>query len=347
MTGNFRVVIKTALYPFYLIFRFLVIIRNKTFDWGWVKQEKYSARVISIGGISFGGAGKTPMTIFLAETAGKNRKILGKTAVISRGFGRSSKGMVVVSDSGKIKVSVKEAGDELYLLAKRCPKTVVAADAIRFEGAEYAIKQGCKTILLDDCFQHRFIHRDIDIVMLEPETVLRPHRYFQRESLKSLKRATAIVILEAAIAKREEITRRLSKFSQAPIFWGRRIPQRIKSLKGGNTISDETLKYRKTAAFCALANPTNFARTLNGLGIYPKELLAFPDHCRYNPPDLDKIARYFVTSGVEILLTTEKDAVKLPPLLHNLPIYYLTIGLQIEDAETLLKLVFAQEINIT
>jgi len=324
-----------------------MFLRNWIFDLEWMKPLRFPARVISIGGISFGGAGKTPMTIFLAETAEKQRNTLGQTAVISRGYRRTSRGLVIVSDGKKIKASAAEAGDELFLTAKRCPKTLAAADETRLKGVEYAIQAGCQMILLDDSFQHRGIGREVDIVMLEEEAVLHPHRSFKRETLKSLKRASAIVILEAAIDKREVINRKLSKVSGAPVFWGRRIPQKIKSLKGSGVISDEALKYRKTAAFCALANPLNFARMLNGLGIYPKELLAFPDHCRYNPIDLDKIAKYFVTSGAEILLTTEKDAVKLPPILYSLPIYYLTIGLQIEEAEKLLKLAFGQDINFT
>jgi len=348
MTANAASLTGIMLYPLYCLFHLAVFFKNFAYNCGWKRPRKFPARTISIGGLTFGGAGKTPMTIFLAEFALKHRKTLGAAAVISRGYRRSSKGLIIVSDGKKLRVSASEAGDELYLLAKRCPQAVVLADETRLTAADYAVNlAGCKIILLDDGFQRRKIHRDTDIVMLESHIVLSTSRFFTREPLAALRRAHAIVILDAELKHRAEITRRIQAKSAALIFWGRRIPQKIISLKDGAPISDEALKYHSTAAFCALANPKSFALTLNSLGIYPPEILAFPDHCRYNRQDLERIAQYFAASQAEILLTTEKDAVKLPPILFNLPIFYLTISLEIEDAPRLMNLIFPHITDLT
>jgi len=179
-------------------------------------------------------------------------------------------------------------------------------------------------------------------VMLEPHTVVNSGSYFLREKLSALKRADYIVVLDAEVSARGKLERKIANYSDAELFWGWRIPQRFVSLRDGSFLSDEELKYRKTAAFCAIANPGRFAATLNGLGIFPNGLLSFPDHCKYGPKDLDRLSRHFVTSGAEVLLTTEKDSVKLPGLLSTLPIYYLTIGLEIENNQDFVSRVFSQ-----
>ena len=343
MTGQIKGLGGLLLYPPYLLYRSGVFLKNTSFSSGLQKPVRPGAHIVSAGGLSFGGSGKTPMAIHLAETASKLQRKGKKTAVISRGYGRASRGFVIVSDGKKIQVSPAEAGDELYVLAKRSPSTVVIADENRVRGAEFAIQSfGCGTIILDDCFQHRQIGRDIDIVMLEPETILNPGGYFLRERLPALKRADYIVVLDAEVSLRGKLERNIKKYSDAAIYWGWRIPGRFISLSDGSFLSDEELKYRKTAAFCAIANPGRFAATLNGLGIFPNGLLSFPDHCKYGPKDLDKLSRYFVTSGAEVLLTTEKDSVKLPGVLSTLPIYYLTIGLEIENNTDFVDRVFLQ-----
>lgn len=337
MTGKIKGLGGLLLYPPYILYRGGVFLKNSSFSLGLDKPSEIEAHVISAGGISFGGSGKTPMTIHLAETAQQINKIPRKTAVVSRGYGRSSQGSVIVSDGRNILSHPAEAGDELYVLAKRAPSTVVIADENRVRGAEFAVRSfGCETVILDDCFQHRYIGRNIDLVMLEPEIILHPNRYFLRENPTALKRAGYVVILDTDVTRRDKISRKLAKYTDTPVFWGWRIPRRFVSLKDNSVISDEELKYRKTAAFCAIANPGRFAATLNDLGIFPEGLLAFPDHCKYGPRDLDKISRHFAASGAEMILTTEKDSVKLPGLLNTLPIYYLTIGLEIENESDLM-----------
>jgi len=188
----------------------------------------------------------------------------------------------------------------------------------------------CRNIILDDCFQHRHIARDVDIVMTEAEAVFHPGSYFMREGPGALRRADAVVLLDTPVDQREAVEKRLARYTRAEVFWGWRIPKRFLPLKGSGALSDEELKYRRTASFCALANPEMFTLTLNNLGIYPQETLTFPDHCAYGEKDIERIHRHQDYTGAEILLTTEKDAVKLAGKLDDLNVYYLTIGLEIE-----------------
>ena len=182
------------LYLPYLIYQVAVFLKNLSFKLGLEKAEKVDALVISIGGITFGGSGKTPATIFLADKCEKSHQ----AAVISRGYRRTTKGLVLISDGRKIAVSPSESGDELYMIAKRCRSTVVIADEARVEGCRIAVKNyNRNTIILDDCFQHRHIHRDVDVVLLEPEVVFHPARFFLREPFSSIKRADVILILDA------------------------------------------------------------------------------------------------------------------------------------------------------
>lgn len=332
MTGEITGFSRIILYPSYMLYRAGVALKNLSFDLKLDKPVKFPAHVISVGGISFGGAGKTPMTIHLAETFAALEPKIGRTAVISRGYLRKSKGLVVVSaGKGQVLVSPEEAGDELYVLAKRAPTVTVIADETRVSAAKMAVENyECKNIILDDCFQHRHIARNLDIVMTEPEAVLNPHKYYMRESPHAIKRANIVVLLDTPPAERPLVEEHLRRYTKAPVLWGWRIPKRFMAVSGTGSVSDEELKYRKTASFCALANPGMFTLTLNNLGIHPKEMLAFPDHCEYDEKDIEKIRKHREITGADILLTTEKDAVKLTGKLDDMNVYYLTIGLEIE-----------------
>ncbi len=346
---NDRVTVLNApfTFPIYVIYRFGVFLKNLAFSFKFEQPKRVSAHTVSIGGLSFGGAGKTPMAMLLAECCSKYTDSLGKTAVISRGYRRSSRGFLLVSDGERMRASVKAAGDELCMLARYVPDAIVIADENRYRAAKFAVERfDCRIILLDDCFQHRYVHRDIDIVMLEPEVALHPRRFYLREGMAALKRAGIVVVLDAEYDSRAEISARIAKYTDAAVFWGRRIPGNFRLLSDNSEISDEELKYRRTAAFCALANPQRFAATLQRMGINPENLLAFPDHCEYSPKDIDKVARFFTATKAEVLLTTEKDAVKLPQIVNNLPIYYLTISIELEERDRFLEKVLSFRGNI-
>lgn len=327
--------------PPYMLFRGVVWVKNRLYDWRLKKPAEIDARVISIGGISFGGSGKTPMAIYLAQAASEMVSQIGKTAVVSRGYRRTTSGSLIVSDGKKVRAPVYEAGDELYLIAKRVAKIPIIADENRIRGANMAVEElGAENIILDDGFQRRSLGRKVDIVMVEPEIALGNPRYLLREKITALRRADIIVVLDAEDYQREIIAENIGGHSGAQLFFGERRPRAFHSLKDGSKANIRRLQRLKTAAFCAIANPERFGDTLNQMGIHPASILSFPDHCAYGPKDLNKIARHYFTAGAEALITTEKDAVKLPALLNALPIYYLTIDLEIENSRDFQSLIF-------
>lgn len=330
-----------VLAPPYLLFRSGVAVKNGLYDRRVKKPARIDARVVSVGGLSFGGAGKSPMTIYLAARAAEMSSEIGKTAVVSRGYHRYSRGFMLVSDGKKLMAGVQQAGDELYMIAKRVPQVVVIADENRIRGAKSAVEMfGVKNIILDDAFQRRSIGRNLDVVMVEPELALSKAGYFTREGFSSLRRAGTVVILDSQQEYREIILDNLRRFTEAELFFGRRKPFALYNLKNGKEVKPAALQSKRTSAFCGLANPGRLSETLNEMGLEVEKVLAFPDHRWYSERDLGKIARFFTDSGAEALITTEKDAVKLPPVLHSLPIYYLAIELEIEEGERLVELVF-------
>ena len=332
---------KTIAMPFYILYRTGVSVRNLLYDTGIKKPQCVDARIISVGGLSFGGSGKSPMTMYLASKAVMRASEIGSTAIVSRGYHRRSRGFVIVSDGKGIKAGVHQAGDELYMIAGRVPRAVVIADEVRHRGAENAVKMfNVKNIILDDGFQKRSLERTVNIVMVEPELIMSGKFSFMREGLSSLKRADAVIVLGSDEVEREAVREKLAKYTGAKIFFGHRKPVDIKNLENGKIVDVKKLQGKKVSAFCGLADPSRFDFSLRQMGIECEKLLAFPDHCAYNERDLTKVARFFVESGAEALITTEKDAVKLPPLLNSLPIYYLTIDLEIEEEGEFLKLIF-------
>ena len=332
---------KTLALPFYTLYRTGVGLRNMMYNAGIYKSKTVDARIISVGGLSFGGSGKSPMTMYLASKAVAQSPEIGGTAVVSRGYRRMSRGFVVVSDGKSMHSSVHQAGDELFMIAGRVRKAVVIADENRYRGCENAVRMfGVKNIILDDGFQKRSLYRNVNIVMLELETLTSGAFSFKREGLSALKRADAVVILDSGEVDRESAVTKIAKYSDAKLFFGQRKPVEIRNQKNDKIVDVKKLQSKRVSAFCGLANPSQFDFSLRQIGIQCDKLLAFQDHCGYTERDLTKVAKFFVESGAEALICTEKDSVKLPPLMNSLPIYYLTIDLAIENEDDFLELVF-------
>ncbi|MBL7190220.1 tetraacyldisaccharide 4'-kinase [bacterium] len=340
-------IIKTLiLVPIYGIFRLIVRIRNFLYDTGLRKSitPDTDARIISIGGISFGGSGKTPMSIYAAKIAVEKYTARQSTAVVSRGYARLSRGFQIVSDGKKLLTDVLDAGDEPYMIAKNIRKAVIAVDVDRIRAVNILSNIfPLKTVILDDCFQHRRIYRDLDIVMVEPDILVdRGRGWFIREKLSALKRADAVVVLDAEEQDRSIIKKNAGRYSQAKFFFGKRKIAGAYYIKDDSKVSIDMLKRKKAAGFCGIAEPQRFYDSLEDLGIHIDELLSFKDHCRYTSSEQEKISRFFVESGAEIMITTEKDAVKLPPILHLLPIYYLAVRIELENEDAFKKMLFPE-----
>ena len=289
--------------------------------------RKVGARVISIGNITAGGTGKTPAVIYFAR---KFQKEGAQIAIISRGYGRRSKSNepVVVSDKeGNILLSANVAGDEPYLLAKKLPRVSVIVCPNRIAGAEVAMKWfSPDIILLDDGFQHRAIERDEDIVVIDcSEPFGYNHllpRGLLREPLRALKRASAFLLTRADERKHAALVEKLREMNpSAEIMLSRHRPTRLLSAYRNTTAPLGQLKGKKTLALSSIGNPSSFERTLERLQAILAGSLRFPDHHWYSVADLAHIRDEAKRTRAEIIVTTEKDGVRLallPEKLENL-----------------------------
>ncbi|MBV9217536.1 MAG: tetraacyldisaccharide 4'-kinase [Acidobacteria bacterium] len=307
-------------------------LRNYLYDRGVFEAHDLGAFTVSIGNITAGGTGKTPLVAYVSELLAARGE---KVCILTRGYGRRdpSRRIVVTADSAS-----SNAGDEPVELAQRLKdKAVIIADSDRFAAGEWAKRKfGVTAFVLDDGFQHRRIRRDIDIVCIDAANPFGGGEMLPsgrlREPLANLLRATAIVITRADLVEdlgglRDEIT----QFAPAAqIFECRNVLRKIYGLK-----TDEPLTAGQTRAyaFCGLGNPDSFFALLAKQSIGIAGVKSFPDHHNYTQADITALHREAMEAGAELLLTTAKDAVKLRDLSFTLPCGVVGIDLELDDAE--------------
>ncbi len=331
--------LKILLYPFVPVYWMLSAIRNYFFDKGIFQSKKVNATVISVGNITIGGSGKTPATIFLTEMLKNEGK---KVGVLSRGYGRSSKGFIFVSDGNKILTIVENSGDEIYHTVMDC-KVPAAVCENRVEGAEKLIDQtGIDTLVLDDAFQHRWIFRNIDLVLMDQRFLVEGNTIsktllpvgLMRESFNSLKRADAI-IFNRKFMDRKELSAELKKrIPEKPVFHAYYKAISFIDLKTKAEYSLEEFKGQKSLVVSGIANPKSFLNVLSQTNVDTSNKLIFRDHKNYTINDVQEIRKKFYTTNSHSVVTTEKDAVKLTSYaveLDDIDIFYLKIKMKMDD----------------
>jgi 3-deoxy-D-manno-octulosonic-acid transferase len=294
------------------------------------------APVVSIGGITVGGSGKTPFTTYLAARL----KDYGYApAILTRGYHRRSPAEYLVFPAGA-KAPAAFTGDEAQIFL-RTGVAPIGIGANRYRTALILLRQFPTTdiLLLDDGFQHAQLERDFDVVVidgLDPfgQDELVPIGRL-REPLEALARAHAFVVTRAEIDLRfQAIASCLRKYNPAaPIFRTRLVTRCWRDYRTGERIPN--LCGRRVGAFCGLGNPQNFWETLDSLGLEVVFRWPFPDHHAYKPSELQRISRQARLHGAEILVTTEKDRINCPSHLGTaiapLDLAWLEIELQLED----------------
>lgn len=325
---------RTILIPFSWFYAVPVFLRNLAYQAGWLKIHRLPVPVISIGNLSVGGTGKTPVTLALAETL-RRHPFARKPAVLSRGYRRIGRGFFLVSDGQKIHGSYHDSGDEPMLIAQRLRGVMVAVDADRVRGGSRLIEIGSSDILLlDDGFQHRRIARDLDIVLLDAESDLRGRLLPAgnlREPLGSLRRADLIAL--ARLDPNRSESRQLWN-ACVGLFGAQRLlafqmkVRGCRRLSGGKEISPQELKGLTLIPFCGIAKPRTFLKSLEELGVHIPFWIRFSDHHRYRAADVERLAVAYNRIKPDFLITTEKDAVKLGGLFEALPILVLEIEIE-------------------
>ena len=288
-----------------------VRLRNRAYDRGFLETRACGVPVLSVGNITVGGAGKTPLA---GRFAGRFLTEGYRTVLVTRGYGRRTRGTVVVSDGAGVLLSPEEGGDEAVMLALALPSLVVIADEQRVRGCELAVRRfGAERIVLDDAFQHRSCARAADVVAVDAmrdllrESLLPSGRL--REPLSSLRRASMLILTRCESADAPETLERLLRaHTDAPLFRSRYEARMLTRFPSGDAVDLRALAGREVLAFCGIASPLAFRRTAEGLGVHIVRFEEFRDHHPYTAREVTTLRA--VAAGAP-LLTTEKDAVRL------------------------------------
>jgi tetraacyldisaccharide 4'-kinase len=294
--------------PLSTIYGSVVAVRNALYDRGLLRARRLQGGVVSIGNLSAGGSGKTPFVLLLGELL-KARGV--KFDVLSRGYGRQSKGVRLVDPAGL----PQEFGDEPLLIARKLQVPVVVGED-RYEAGHFAeAKFGAQLHLLDDGFQHRALARDFDIVLVTPQDAtdkLLPAGRL-REPLPSLRRADAVVLASGASAESFPL--------RGKVVWRVRrglIPMNVPP---------------RPIVFCGIARPQNFVLQLRAANIEPVAEAFYRDHHAYTEKDVRELLELKQRSEAGGFVTTEKDAVNLGGYLAALaPLGVVPVKMDLADA---------------
>ncbi len=310
--------------PFAPFYSFAMGMRAALYRKEVFRVHRLKVPVVSVGNLTMGGTGKTPMVIYLARLLSEKYKV----AVVSRGYGgRARKKVNVISDGRSILLEPPLAADEASLVACRLKNVPVLTGSKRADVGRYAVDRlGAELVVLDDAFQHMALHRDVNIVLFKASTFLGNNRVFpggdMREPLAALNRANAFVVTCVDEHKRKRVEAYKvalnKKFPDIPVFFGKYRPLCL--VTPDNKEIDLDQGNYDFFGFCGLAHPDSFQQTLADLGFRPAGFQAFKDHQHYSRRRVDSLVKKAVAAGGNALITTEKDFVKMKTMTGNFPV---------------------------
>ena len=343
------------------VFRTIVQLRLRLYNNGIFRSRMLGCQVLSVGNLTVGGTGKTPVVeVFARELARSGRKV----AILSRGYKRKKPPFknrlksaifrgtenqpppLIVSDGERLLLDSHTSGDEPYMLASnlRSEGVAVLVDKNRVQSGRYAIKHlKCDMLILDDGFQHLPLWHELDVVLVDRtnpwgnRNVL--PRGILREPIKNIKRAGFIFITKSNGDGAEELKKELKELNpHAEISECRHCPQFLKNLYSEEQLPLEHLKGLKIVAVSGIAAPGGFEKELGKLGATLMGHHRFTDHHRYEQQEVMDIINRSIEQGADAIITTEKDAVRFPRLRRpDIPLYYLRVEIQMFSGEEQFK----------
>ena len=333
--------LKYLLFPLALFYWGIIYWRNLFYSVGFFISKKLPTKVISIGNITTGGTGKTPAVIFLTKALSEKGI---KCAILSRGYGRKTVGTMLVTDGETSVANWQNFGDEPSLMAKSLPGIPIVVDSKRHRGGAFLVEKfKPEVIILDDAFQHRRIERDLDIVLINGQDKRSDHKLVPfgllREPRSSLKRADVLIFTKTNLMQPNLFLNKTIKSVGKPYF--------SSTLEAENPISIDgkpllIKKKTRVVALSAIADTKGFITTLKQLNVEVVDHFDFVDHHRYKQSDLERLAKQVTRLNVKIVITTEKDMIKLVSLdLSRLKIYSVKVSFCMEkkDMKKLLELI--------
>ena len=328
--GVISSVFRIILIPLSWVYGLAVMARHYFYDRKILTSLNLDCGVISVGNIVAGGAGKTPIVIWLAKHF---RNSGYRVAIILRGYKRKAKSETgIVSDGTKTLLSLEESGDEAFMIALELPEIPVLVSKNRYKaGIEAIRKWKTQVIILDDGFQHQQLKRDLDIVVIDSK---RPFGNGQilpagilREPKQSLQRADLLLLTHTNSASNlSQIRSKIETIAgQKTIFESQYHPTKLYKLGDSQDLSLESLKNQRILLVCGIGNPRTFVHTVEGYQPSHLELMAFSDHYQYRRKDILRIQRRASIMKADIIVTTQKDEQKLRRYADQLLILVLAI----------------------
>jgi len=300
--------------------------------------------VISVGNITAGGTGKTPLVEKICRILAADGR---RVCILTRGYGRQNGGdRVLVSDGTAVLAQASQSGDEPLLLAEKLlGVAAVVCDADRAAAGRWAIeKLDSDVFVLDDGFQHLQLARDLDLVVIDATNPwggghLLPHGTL-RELPRGLARADcAIITRSEQINDPSLLESEIHKLiGDHPVLTSQMSTKGVRDV-GGTALSPNASVPQPVSAFCAIGNPNSFINQLHQVNLPLANMQIFPDHYSYKQADISELSRKAKAAGAASLITTAKDAVKLRTLQFGLPCYVLEIEIAIDNEGTLRELI--------
>ncbi|MBX9742641.1 MAG: tetraacyldisaccharide 4'-kinase [Chthoniobacterales bacterium] len=348
--GKRAVFLRTLLLYVSYLYRKIIELRLALYRSHTFRQHVVGCPVISIGNLTVGGTGKTPIVEKIArELTEKGRRV----AILSRGYKSVPKPFLyrlmkrlhqrqslfaprVVSDGGPLLLDSRTAGDEPFMLAKNLKKVAVLVDRDRAKSGLYAIKElGCDLLLLDDGLQYLKLRHRFDVVLIDCEAPFGNEFLLPRGTLREppehLRRATHIVITKCNGSDLTSLYERIRNLNRtAEIIECCHHPVELCDMFTGETLPLAYLKNLKIGVLSGIASPESFEQGLRNLGATLGLTQSYADHHRYSRKEVKRFLQRCTRRGLSMILTTEKDAVRIPRLSDpEIPIYYLRIEISI------------------
>ena len=334
------------------LYRFGVAVRLRRYRKGAKEQQYLGTQVISIGNLTVGGTGKTPMVEMFAKTLRDRGR---KPAILSRGYKskkldqvqewtRKDNGLVipadempkVVSAGGEPLIKVRYAGDEPWMLAKNLPGVSVVVDKNRVKGGSFAVRElGVDTLILDDGLQYLDLAHSTDVVLIDQNAPFGTGQMLPRGTLReparNLCRADYIFITKCDGSSNEKLIRKMRRYNRhAEIIECTHGPQHLENLFTGEQMPLDFLQKKYIAAISGIAVPQSFEKILKSLGARVEFHRVFSDHHTFKQKDIDRFMNRCVRRDIELIVTTEKDAVRfMRPKELDVPVYFLRIEVDI------------------
>lgn len=313
--------VRTWLLGLGALYGFVVRVRRWCYRRGWLASSRLPCRVVSVGNVTVGGTGKTPVVILLVEWLQAEGQ---RVAVLSRGYKRrGGPAYLLVSDGQGPLAAAEQSGDEPWLIARRCPEAIVAVGADRAALGRWVLEQrAVDCIILDDGFQHWSLERDVDLVLLDAtdatglDAMLPAGRL--REPISGLARAAALAVTRAD--SKEDVAavrRRVHSIPGSPQEPAEIIfrPESLVSVVTRQCLALNDCRGKTAWLVSGIGNSGSFQRSAASIGVTIIGETVFPDHHHYRPDDVRRVRTLARAAGADLVLTTEKDAGKLAPLL--------------------------------